>query len=141
MNLVKRKYLQILRIELEHLEQHIDQLISEHVASGQARTETEHVCLENVAVLQNEECGLHAFMRVLDNLDVDEYADIDALHAGIEEKFVQRVRECGFAEVALIYARKKMVKVRDYCRPTGVTAKVVRNMEKRVRDGSSANSG
>lgn len=119
MNIVIRKYLKILRVELEDLYEHIDELIAVNRERRAKKQETEHVCFENVAVLENEKCGLTEFLTVLDRIDPGAYADLDHLIDDLSRRFREKVTSCAIAQAAYLFALRKMRKVRAYVAPSG----------------------
>ena len=131
--LVCEKYLSILRIEMEHLSRHIENMVREHLEREKAGSETEHVCLENIAVLKGEECGFHSMAKILEKVDAEAYEDVDALDRALRIKFREHIRCCGLPQAAVVFAERKMDKVLDYCRPTGVTTQLVKEMAQQVK--------
>jgi hypothetical protein len=113
----KRKFLRILRIELEDLDEHLHDLIGAYQAKYDSREETEHVCLENMATLRNEECGVHHFLHLLDRFDPDAVADLDTLKTALRTQFRDAVRAAGLAQCACVYADRKIEKVAAYVQP------------------------
>jgi hypothetical protein len=114
MDLQREKFLAHLKVELEHLVKRITWLISQNRDRLQKHEETEHVCFENVAVLENEMHGMQAFLRVIDRIDVDGYADLDAMVSDLKKRFRDHITSCGLAEAAYVFAEKKIDYIRRY---------------------------
>jgi hypothetical protein len=112
-----KKFVRILRIELEDLDEHLHGLIDAYQAKYDTRQETEHVCLENMATLRNEECGVHHFLNLLDRVDPAGFDDLDALTTALRAQFRDAVRAAGLAPCACVYAGRKIEKVAAYVRP------------------------
>jgi hypothetical protein len=111
---LQAKFLAVLRIELEDLEQDLDGLIGAYQEKLQQHAETEHVCFENAAVLKNEEFGVRHFLRVLDRTRPEDYAGLDALIGDLRARFAAEIRHAGLASGALAYAERRIAKVRRY---------------------------
>ncbi len=113
------RFLQILKVELEHLEAHTRILIDLYHERETRREVTEHVCSENVAVLRNEECGFCHFVRVLDKLDVTTFASLPALIDAIRTAFEREIQTAGLAHAAFLFADRKLRKVQHYVEASG----------------------
>ena len=116
---VKKKFVRILQIELEDLIEHLHELIRDYQAKYDSGAETEHVCLENMATLRNEECGVHYFLKLLDTVDVGAFEDLDVLIAGLRERFRKPVQHGGLAPCACVHANREIDKVAAYVRSSG----------------------
>lgn len=108
-----REYMRRLDAELEDLSGHIGTLIDCCEHSRTAHELTEHVCLENVAVLKNEQCGIRRFREELGKLDFSGCANLDELADKVRSTFTMDVEHCGFAPCTLVFAERKMMKVRN----------------------------
>jgi hypothetical protein len=108
------KFRKVLRAELEHLIEHIDLLITHYDSLAQERKTTEHVCRENTALFQNErQCFCH-FIRILDDLRLAPQARVDAYAEALRCLFRREVKDGGYAKAALVFAERKIDKVRHY---------------------------
>lgn len=108
------KYLNILRTELEDLEEHVDDLVDRCRNRQENRQITKHVSLQNIATLKNEERGLDRFVHVIDELDPDEYEGIDEMIADIRIKFHGTLTATGLVEASYAFADQKIDKVAAY---------------------------
>jgi hypothetical protein len=108
------KFVRVLRVELEDLEADIELVVEENYRRLQAHTETERVCRENVATLRNEEFGIRHFVEILDELDVDDYDNLDHLIATIRSRFHDVIERCGLARATIRFADRKIAKVKHY---------------------------
>lgn len=113
---LKRKFVRILRVELEDLDDHVQSLVEDYQCKFAAHRETEHVCLENIATLRNEASGIHRFIQVLDALEVGPFEGLDDLVEGVRKLFQDSVRKAGLAPCACVYADRKICKVLQYLR-------------------------
>jgi len=113
---LNRKFLKIAAIELEDLCGHVAQLVEEYREGMKSGHVTEHVYLENVAVLLNEECGFERFQSVLASIDPDKYDSLDTLLDVVREEFRSVLKRAGLAPVAEVFAEQKLQKVAAYVR-------------------------
>ena len=68
---IKRKYLDILRLEIEDLIEDIGVVVNEYKRRRDLGEITNYVFLENLAVLHNELLGVDDMMEMLDNVNPD----------------------------------------------------------------------
>ncbi|MHC4917547.1 MAG: hypothetical protein ACYTGB_18890 [Planctomycetota bacterium] len=111
---IKERFVKILRIELEDLREDIEQLIDECKHEMEHPRHNEYVYLENLAVLKNELLGLGHFARILDEIDVEADADLDAVIAHIKTSFTTEIERCGLAPAAIRLVERKIEKVRKF---------------------------
>jgi len=114
MAMLLTKFVKVLRIELEDLEADIELLVEENYRRLQSHAETERVCRENVATLRNEEFGIRHFIEILEELDVDDYDNLEHLIASVRSKFHDVIERCGLARATIRFADRKIAKVRSY---------------------------
>jgi len=108
------KFLKILRIELEDLIEHVKALETLYEEFQEKHKETEHVCLENIALLKNEERSVNQFIRILDDVDPASYIGITEMAEDIRNKFLAKIASTGLAEAAFIFAEHKLERVLQY---------------------------
>jgi hypothetical protein len=114
MPMVLSKFVKILRVEFEDLEGDIELLVEKNYRRLQEHAETERVCRENVATLRNEEFGLRHFVEILDQVEVDDFDNLDHLVATLRQRFHEVIERCGLARATLAFADRKIAKVRRY---------------------------
>ena len=88
---LKRKYLDILRIEIEDLTEDIGLIVNEYKRRRDREEITNYVFLENLAVLHNELLGVDNMMEMLDSIDPDAYDRLDDMVADIEIKIRNKI--------------------------------------------------
>ena len=79
MSKVNKKYVQILRLELEDLEIDIQKLIEHCEETSKTSDLRCNVFLENLALFNNELLAVDIFEKMLDKLEVDEFETLDDL--------------------------------------------------------------
>ncbi len=110
----REKFLRVLRLEMEDLEDHICQMIADYREREARREITEHVCLGNVAVLGNESRAVGHFRRILDGIRADDYGSLDALIDDVRGRFDREVSASGLSRAACVFAQRKIHRVRAY---------------------------
>ena len=76
--------------------------------------EPDHVCFENIAVLENEEFGIHDFISILDGIDVADFESTDTLVEHLRERFRQKVGAAGLAPAVFAAAERRIDRVNAY---------------------------
>ena len=109
-----RKFLSVLRIELEDLEGDLRALIDLYKARKDAHDITNYVYLENKSLLINE---LHCVADLLDSInevDAARYGSVDEMIDDVERMIAERAKACAFPEVISTLVARKVAKVRKY---------------------------
>jgi hypothetical protein len=112
MNLLILRYLDVLRAELKHIERTVDEMVHDHDRGGLAGPE--HTTSANASPLVNEESGIRNCLDVLDSIRADAYTDLDVLVQDLNRRFSDVIRKTGLAEIAVVFAQQKLLKVRRY---------------------------
>ena len=81
----RRKYIRILKIELEDLREDLEVLCRECLEREQRQEISHYVSLENLAVLKHELLGVGTIAAHLDRLNLDDYASVDELVTAVDE--------------------------------------------------------
>ena len=111
---IKRKYLDILRIEVEDLIEDIGLIVNEYKRRKDRGEITDYVFLENLAVLHNELLGVDDMMEMLDSVDPEDYSNLDDLVADIEIKIRKKIENSHLAEALYPLVKRKLEKVSKY---------------------------
>ncbi len=111
---IKKKYLQMLRIEIEDLREDIDLLVIEYDRLHENEQLSNYVFSENLTVIRRELLGVHAFFRLLDEINPDRFATLDDLIADLSDTFRGMVKKNGLPEVIESYVERKLLKVKEY---------------------------
>lgn len=114
MKTLMKKYIQILKIELDDLEADIELLIDEYIQKNENHQITKYVLLENLAVLKNEMSGIEQLKKILDEINPDEYADIHELMNNIDNKFKVYIERGGLVKAVYLMVERKLHKVLKY---------------------------
>jgi hypothetical protein len=109
-----RKFLRVLRIEIEDMEGDLQALIELYKERKDSKDITNYVYLENKSLLISE---LHCLANLLDSLnDVDatRYETVDVMIDDLERMIAERAVACAFPEVISRLVARKIAKVRRY---------------------------
>ena len=110
----KKRFLQILRIELDDLRDDIDEMITQHQQVKDAGKISEHVYLENLSVFRNELLGIGTFDRIIDKINTGNDETLDEMIESVEQELKIEIKKYGLAPVVSIYIERKINKVRKY---------------------------
>ncbi len=112
----RRKYIAILRIEIDDLAEDI-RALEENNRARLARGEiTDYVLKENVALLEREAHGIAAVRDSLSSVRPEEYGSLDELIAALLRLLDDCVRRGGFDPVVSTLVARKLAKVARYVR-------------------------
>ena len=112
----RRKYLEILRIEIDDLAEDIESL-QNHYRDRSARGEiTDYVLKENVAVLEREGHGIAAVRGCLRSLRPEDYGSLDEMIAALTGHLDDCLRRGEFEPVVRALVERKLAKVARYVR-------------------------
>ncbi len=114
MKQILKNYARILQIELEDLSEDIQLLIKDCKRKREKGLITNYVCMENIALYQNELYALEAFQQILQQSDPQAFGDLDAFLAHLKTSFSEKSSQSGYAKVTNILLDRKMEKVRKY---------------------------
>lgn len=110
----KKNYLIILKLELEDLLEDIKLLIQQCEVEKKADCITDYVFLENLVFFKNEILGVDAFSKIIDNIDVTTYEELDSLIGDLKVKFEKEMNENGVSKAIHLSILRKMDKVKSY---------------------------
>ncbi len=107
------RYLKILKIELEDLENDIS--FSEELLRQKHDEHkiTDYVFLENLSTFKSELLGIREMENEIDNL-IDKYDSLDDLVKDVYKFFEDKVRDAGLPEVVFVLIKRKLDKVYQY---------------------------
>ena len=108
------RYIDILKVELTDMGSDLDMLVDDYRRRKEKDEITNYVFLENLAVLKREMYGIDNLLEVLDDLQADQFEDLDALISAVEAGFRRAVEEHDLADALLPMAERKMKKVKTY---------------------------
>jgi hypothetical protein len=111
---LKKKYLSILRIEVQDLIEDIGLIVEEYKKRKERGEITNYVFLENLAVLLHEIRGVNNLVEVLDGVDPDSYSDLEEMVRDIEQRLRGRITDSNLEEALFPLVKRKLEKVTKY---------------------------
>jgi hypothetical protein len=112
----KRKFLEVLRIEIDDLAEDVAALEALTRGRGATGEITDYVLRENVAVLERELRGVAAVRACLAAVRAEDYAALDDLLDALRLRLADRIRCGGFDPVVRSLVERKIAKVASYVR-------------------------
>ena len=111
---VKKKYINILRIELKDLEQDIAHLIQKCEKEKQESNLPPYIYLENLALFKNELLGLSVFDQILDDVQPDSFTSLEEMIEYLKKRCHEKIDAHGLAEAVNNYVDRRLQKVAKY---------------------------
>ena len=109
-----KKYLKVLRIELEDLEEDL-QVMADIYNQREKRNEiTGYVFLENMSLLKSEIYGIEQIIESLDGIVVDRYKSLEDMIEHVDQEFRNKTEDSGFPEACYALVKRKLLKVTKY---------------------------
>ncbi len=109
-----QKYLKLLKIELEDVEEDLSVLLELHEQRKQRGEITNYVFLENVAVLKKGILGIRNFLQSVDILDAGKYSSLTEMIEDIDNLFKQKTKDYNFPEAIYTLTERKFNKIAKY---------------------------
>ena len=111
---MKKKYLKILRIEIEDLKYDVEGLIEECNKEHENGQLSEYVFLGNLVIFRKEILGLGEFSNILDSIDPDRFESLDEMIDFIRKSFIDKIKEYNLIKAIILYVERKLEKVKKY---------------------------
>jgi hypothetical protein len=110
------RFIGILRVELEDLEDDIEDLLEICQRRKDNREITDYVYLENKTLLVNEITALKSLIHSLDGLDTGKFASREEMFEEVERLILARTKESAFPEAVFSLVKRRLDKVVQYLR-------------------------
>ena len=108
------KFLGILKVELEDLEEDIEDLLEICQRRKDNREITDYVYQENKTLLLNEIAALKSLIHSLDELDTGKFASQQEMFKEVDCLIHARTRESAFPEAVYSLVKRRLDKVVQY---------------------------
>ncbi len=108
------KFISLLRIELEELEQDICDLLELWQRRKDSHEITNYVYLENKGLLLNEVGCVKELLGNIAAVDTSRYDSVEQMISDVDNMIDKRIRECAFPEVLHSLVKRRLEKVRQY---------------------------
>jgi hypothetical protein len=108
---VLHRFIGILKIELEDLEEDINDLLELCQKRMNHKEITHYVYLENKSLLLEEIAGIKSLINSLDTLDTKKFESKEEMFREIDRMVHIRTRECAFPEAVYNLVKRRLDKV------------------------------
>lgn len=114
MNKPVKAFLNILRVELQDLEEDLLQLVEDAREKHDCEKITHYVYLENLAVIRCEIFGVNGIAKRFNEMDPDAFEDLDHLIESLKSEMLNEKSRDLLPDGVLRMVDRKMEKVKDY---------------------------
>jgi hypothetical protein len=108
------RFLGILKVELEDLEEDVEDLLEVCQHRKDDREISDYVYLENKTLLLNEIAALKSLIHSLDDLDTGRFATQQQMFEEVDRLIHTRTRESAFPEAVYSLVKRRLDKVVQY---------------------------
>lgn len=110
----QRNFLEILKIELDDLQEDIETL--KEICEQKLREGliTNYVHKENMALYENELHAIQTFRQLIKNTNPDQFESLEKMIQSLDEQFMTAMKSCGYARAGHICIKRKILKVANY---------------------------
>lgn len=110
----KKRFLDILHVEMVDLKADIEWMIEESQRRHKENAITERVHLENISLFQNELLGVEEFIDLLLVTSPELFSSLDDMISEMIARFEKKIKSACLAEAIIIYTKRKIMKVKKY---------------------------
>ena len=110
----KKRFLEILHVEMVDLKTDINWMMEESQRRLNDGLITQRVHLENISLFQNELLGVEEFIDLLLVTSPELFSTLDDMIDDMTSRFEKKIQSTGLAQAILIYAKRKIMKVKNY---------------------------
>ena len=114
---ILHRFIGILRIELEDLEEDINDLLELCQKRKNHDEITTYVYLENKSLLLNEIAGIKSLINSLGDLDTGRFPCQEVMFQEIDRLIRSRTRDCAFPEAVYGLVKRRLDKVIQFLKP------------------------
>ncbi|WP_319476865.1 hypothetical protein [Marispirochaeta aestuarii] len=108
------KFLRILKVELEDLEEDINTLAGLTAKRRQDRAITEYVHMENISLLKQEFEGIKKIVDELDKVEMIEGETFPDFISRLKQRCRQTIHNSAYPDAVCIFVERKIDKVAEY---------------------------
>lgn len=110
------KFLKILRIEIQDIENDLETLVKLHQTREQKGEITQYVYRVNMSQLMNEINGIRALLKSFDTLSTQNYSSCKEMIMDIDAKIKDYLKDFHYGEALYRFVKRKIDKVAYYLR-------------------------
>lgn len=115
-----RKYLSILKIELEDLADDLEDLLNVYKTDAISKRITEYVSRENASLARHEIGALKLLLREIGAFSTESYENEDEMEEAVTDFFRKNIQERGYPSAIFYLIETKIRKVRRYMKEKDV---------------------
>ena len=93
MKVCKKKFLSILKIEMEDLIEDLKSHVNDYKEKKEQDLITNYVFMENLALLQHEMYGIRKFLEMISLLDLNDYKNIEEISNHIKNLLEKKIAD------------------------------------------------
>ena len=108
------KYMKVLKIELEDLEEDLLVMAEIYHQREQKDEITDYVFLENLSLLQSEIAGIDTMLSSLNEIDIEKFTTLAELVEFVDQNFRKKTDAANFPESVYALVKRKLTKVSKY---------------------------
>ncbi|MCX7788246.1 MAG: hypothetical protein N2442_11185 [Spirochaetes bacterium] len=108
------KFLSILKMELEEIQEDLNTLLEIYRCYEQKHEITNYVLQENSSLIQAEIAALRSLFKFLDTFSTEEYESLEALSAGVLAKFKELIKKKEYPQALYYLIERRVQKVVRY---------------------------
>ena len=109
-----QKYLKVLKIELEDLEEDLLLMAKIYQQREKDNEITDYVFLENLSLLQSEISGIERIIQSVNTIDVANFKTLDEMVEHADAVFRTQTEDANFPESVYALVKRKLKKVSAY---------------------------
>ncbi len=110
----KRKFISIIKIEMEDLIEDLNDLVDDYKEKKEKDLITKYVFMENLALIQHEMYGIRKFSEIIGTLNLDDYKDIEEISNHIKDILEKKIAIADFASCLFPMISRRIVKTSKY---------------------------
>jgi hypothetical protein len=110
----KKKFINIVVIELEDLIEDLNHLVDDYKNKKEHDVITNYVCMENLALLQHEMYGIKKFTEMISVIKLEDFKNIEEISEYIKELLQKKITTSDFASCLLPMISRRIVKAVHY---------------------------
>ncbi|MDO9548690.1 MAG: hypothetical protein Q7J65_06995 [Candidatus Marinimicrobia bacterium] len=114
-----RNFIEILKLELDDLQDDIHSLKKICERKLKDGLITNYVQMENMALYDNELHAINSFRNILNETNPENFDSLEKLVFHLDENFKATMKSCAYAKAGHICIERKMLKVAKYVRGDG----------------------
>jgi hypothetical protein len=114
MNEHKKKFIGIIKIELEELIEDLNHLVDDYREKKENDLITNYVFLENLALLRHEMYGIKKLSELISALNVNDFRNIEEISEYIAEMLQKKISTSDFESCLLPMVCRRLAKAAHY---------------------------